>query len=1067
MMNFLTRFVERPVLASVVSLVILLLGLQSITSLTTREYPEITSATININTPYIGADAELVRGFITTPLESAIAEAEGIDYLQSTSTQGQSTIQAYLELDYDPNDAVAQILTKINQVSNQLPPQAENSIVYVTSEAETDAMYIAYQSETLTPAAMVDFLNRAVRPRIETIDGIQQARVQGAQNLALRVWLDPRRMAALDVAPSDVQAALASNNYLAAIGETKGSTINVPLTAGTDITDVDTFERLIVRQTGDALIRLSDIARVTLGSESYGSSTFINGRPGVFMEVEVAPDANLLSTIQAVNELFPEVQEDLPSGMTATIVYDATVAVQASIDEVVSALWQALAIVTVVILLFLGSWRSALVPVIAMPLSIVGAFFLMSMLGYSINLLTLLALILAIGTVVDDGVVIVENAMRHIEEGEDPELAAKNTVKELASSIVAMNVVVLAVFLPVGLIGGLTGSLFTEFAYTIAGATLMSGIVGLTLSPMMCAKILKPHSGEKKGIARWVDKGFRKTSEVYAKLLSKALDLRWAVIGLGVAILVSCYFLYSAAQQELAPAEDDGFLIAQAQADPNISIDQLERWTGQLGEIMGGFDSVEFAFVNNASDSGGSAFAGASMKDWADREQSQQELQPQLNGAVQDVAGLQVSVIEPPTLPGGGGGPPVQFVIASIDEPRAIYEEAERILAAANESGLFQFVDSDLTFDRSQGELAIDREKASALGVDIATLGQDLSTMLSEGYVNFFSLDERSYRVIPQVDRSFRLTPEQLDDYYVRANPRSAAGGAGTGSAGTGGAMAGTGASAPGAMQTGQLVPLSAFTSISTDVRPNSLSRFNQLNAAILSGVPAPGVSIGEAIEFLDSQAENLPQGFSVDYAGVSRQFVQEGSNIGLAFALAVILVFLTLAAQYESFRDPAVMLVSVPMSLAGALVFFALGVVSANIYTQIGLLALTGSIIRHGILLVEFANQIQRDEGADRRKAMEKAAALRLRSILMTTIATLIGLVPLLMGSSGPGANSRFAISFVLGVGMAIGTVFTLFVVPALYTVVASKRSGEKAQKPSPPDSEGAGDPSVQPAPA
>jgi len=1038
MMNFFTRFVERPVLASVVGLVILLLGLQSITSLGTREYPEITSATININTPYIGADAELVRGFITTPLEQAIAEAEGIDYLQSTSSQGQSSIQAFLELNYDPNDAVAQILTKINQVSNQLPPEAENSVVYVTSEAETDAMYIAFQSENLTPSEMTDFLNRAIRPRLETIEGIQQARIQGAQNLALRVWLDPRRMAALGVAPSDVRAALESSNYLAAIGETKGSTFSLPLTAATDIQDVSGFERLIVRQDGDALVRLTDIARVALGAEGYGSSTFLNGRPAVFMEVEVAPDANLLSTIQSVNELFPELQDDLPAGMTGTVVYDATVAVNASIDEVVSALWQALVIVTVVILLFLGSWRSALVPVVAMPLSIVGAFFIMSMLGYSINLLTLLALILAIGTVVDDGVVIVENAMRHIEEGEDPDTAAKRTVKELASSIVAMNLVVLAVFLPVGLIGGLTGNLFTEFAYTIAGATLMSGIIGLTLSPMMCAKLLKPRQGEKKGISKWVDKGFQKASNGYASALQKALDARWLVIGAGAVILVSCWFLYNAAQQELAPPEDDGFLIVQATGDPNGSIDQLERWTAELGKIIERFPSVEMAFVNNGGDSASSAFAGAVMKDWADREQTQQQLQPQLNEATQQVAGLEVSVIEPPTLPGGGGGPPVQFVLGSIDEPRAIYEQSEQILAAARASGLFQFIESDLTFDRAQGNLAIDREKASALGVDISTLGQDLSTLLSEGYVNYFSLDERSYRVIPQVDRSFRLTPEQLDDYYVRANPQGASGGSG----GSAAQAQPAGASAANGQAGGQLVPLSAFTSISTEVRPNALSRFNQLNAAILSGVPAAGVSIGEAIEFLESETENLPQGYSVDYGGASRQFVQEGSNIALAFGLAVILVFLTLAAQYESFRDPAVMLVSVPMSLAGALVFFALGVVSANIYTQIGLLALTGSIIRHGILLVEFANQIQEDEGVGRREAMEKAAALRLRSILMTTIATVIGLVPLLIASSGPGANSRFAISFVLGVGMAIGTVFTLFVVPALYTLVASKRS-------------------------
>ncbi|MBB4657544.1 efflux RND transporter permease subunit [Parvularcula dongshanensis] len=1012
MKNALLRFVERPVLATVVSLVILLLGLQAMSRLTIREYPEVSAARVIVNTPYIGADAELVRGFITTPLEQSISSAEGIDYLQSTSGQGQSSIEVYLDLNYDPNDAVAQILSKINQVSNQLPPEAENSIVYVVTQDETDALYLSFQSETLNPEEITDYLNRAVRPRIETVDGVQEARVQGDQQLALRVWLDPRRMAALDVAPSDVRAALEAGNTLAAVGETKGSTFTLPLDADTDIDSVEAFAELIVRQTGDAIIRLSDIGRVALGSEAYGSSTFVNGRPAVFMEVEVSPEANLLSTIEGVRAIIPDIQAGLPAGTVGTVVYDATVAIDENIGEVVSALWQALLIVTAVILLFLGSWRSALVPTVAMPLAIVGTFFLMSMLGYSINLLTLLALILAIGTIVDDGVVMVENAERHIENGDDPETAAKKTVKELATSVIAMNVVVIAVFAPVGFVGGLTGTLFTEFSYTIAGATLMSGVIGLTLAPMMCAKLLRKH--EKKGPAKWVDDGFRKTADAYGRALSRALDARWLLIGLGAAILVSCWFLYQAAENELAPAEDDGFLLVQAEGDPNTSIDQLERWSAQLGEAIQSFDSVEMAFVNNGGDAATAASGGAVMKDWGDREESQQDLQPRLQAAVSGIAGLRAQVIEPPTLPGAGGGPPVQFVIGSIDQPRGVFEQSEVILRAARESGLFQSINSDLRFDRARGELIVDRDKASALGIDIGTLGQDLSTLLSEGYVNYFSLDDRSYRVIPQVDRSFRLTPEQLGDYYVR-----------------GGA--------------GQLVPLSSFTEVSTEVRPSDLTRFNQLNAAILSGVPAEGVALGEALEFLEAQAERLPAGYTVDYAGVSRQFVEQGSTIAVAFALAIVLVYLTLAAQYESFRDPAVMLVSVPMSLAGALLFFALGVVSANIYTQIGLLALSGSIIRHGILLVEFANTIQEDEGLGRREAMEKAAALRLRSILMTTIGTLVGMIPLLIGSSGPGANSRFAISFVLGVGMAIGTVFTLFIVPAIYTVVASDRSARR----------------------
>ncbi len=1016
----LNRFIERPVLACVISLVLALLGLRSLTALDIREYPEGATSTIIISTPYIGADAELVRGFITTPLEQAIASAEGIDYLESSSIQGFSTIRARLELGYDPNDAVAQILSKVNQVSNQLPPEAENSIVIITSEDETDAMYIAFTSPTLDRAQITDYINRAVRPRVETVAGVQEATPLGQQVLALRIWLDPRRMAALDVAPADVRAALANNNYLAAAGQTKGSTITLPLNAGTDLQSTAEFERLIVRQNGDAVIRLTDVARVALGAENYSASTFINGRPAVFLEVEVAPTANLLETISGVRALLPDIQEQFPAGLESTVVYDATVAIDDNIGEVVSSLWQALAIVTLVILLFLGSWRSALVPAVAMPLSIVSAFFLMELLGYSINLLTLLALILAIGTVVDDGVVIVENAQRHIEEGDSPEDAAKKTVEELGSSIVAMNLVVLAVFLPVGFVGGLTGNLFTEFAYVIAGATLMSGVIGLTLSPMMCAKLLKAKGGEKKGPARWVDNGFRRTSDGYSRALSRALDRRWWVMAAGAVVLVSCFFLYQAAEKELSPPEDDGFLTIQAEGDPNVSLDQLERWTSQLGTLTKGFDSVQYGFVVNGGQRSGTAantaFVGASMKGWADREQTQQELQPALQKAAAQVPGLQSVVIEPPTLPGGGQGAPVQFVIGSIDDPRAVLEESQRIVAAARASGLFQFIDSDLKFDKQQARLKIDREKASALGVDVNRLGDELSTLLSEGYVNYFSLDERSYRVIPQVDRLYRLRPEQLRDYYVRSNA-------------------------------GPLVPLSGFVTIETEAQPRELTRFNQLNAAVLSGVPGPGVPIGEAVAFLQAEGAKMPAGFSVDYAGQARQFVQESSTLLIAFGLAVILVFLILAAQYESFRDPLVMLVSVPMSLAGALLFFALGVVSANIYTQIGLLALIGSIIRHGILLVEFANQIQEDGGCDRREAMQKAASLRFRSIMMTTIATLISMVPLLFSGSGPGANSRFAISFVLGIGMAIGTLFTLFVVPAVYTLVASERGGESTK--------------------
>lgn len=1015
-MNLLDRFIERPVLATVTGLVILLLGVQAMTALTVREYPETTSSTIRIVTPYIGANAELVQGFITTPLEQTISTAEGIDYLESSSSLGISTITARLELGYDPNAAVAEILTKIQQVRNRLPQGSENSIVTISRGNNQAAMYLAFYSDVLKSSEITDYLNRAVRPRLETVSGVQQANVIGAQNIAMRLWLNPDRMAALKVTPVEVYQAIADSNFLSAVGETKGTITSIPLKADTNLQTVESFENLVIREQGDTIIRLRDVAQVELGAESYDSSIIFEGQNVAFIGVQVAPEANLLDTIAGVRKLIPEVRAQLPAGLEGIVVYDSTEAVQDSIDEVISSLVEALLIVTVVIYLFLGSFRSALVPGVAMPLAIVGAFFLMQMLGYSINLLTLLALILAIGTVVDDGIVMVENASRHLENGATPEEAARRTIRELAGSIVAMNIVVVAVFAPVGLMGGLTGSLFTEFAYTIAGATLISGILALTVSPMMCATLLKADM-QKRWLADKVDRGFHLLSKGYASALRTALSLRWSVLTVGVLILGSLYFLYSAAAKELSPPEDEGFLIVSAQADPNTSLDHLELWTGVLADNVRPVEGVQYFFSLNGgrSDSGGSsssAFGGVILKDWEKRQPTQMQLQRQLQGVASKVAGLESVVIAPPTLPGAGEGAPVQFVISPLEDPRVIHEVTQDILQKARESGVFTYIQSDLKYDKLEQRISVDRDKAAALGVNIGDLGGDLSTMLSAGYVNYFSYDGRSYRVIPQVGREHRLQAEQLLDYRV-------------------------------ATRDGELVPLSLFVSLEDDIQPRQLKRFNQLNAATLSGVPAPGVSFDRVIAFLrKTVADSVDRNVVTDWKGQSRQYVTENTTLMVAFALAVLLMYLTLSAQYESFRDPAIMFVSIPMSLAGAMLFLALGVTSVNIYTQIGLLALIGSIIRHGILLVEFANEIQKEDGLDRHDAILKAAALRFRSILMTTLCTLVGLIPLLIASGGPGAASRFAISFTLGVGMAIGTFFTLFMVPALYTLLATRHS-------------------------
>lgn len=1013
-MSLLRQFIDKPVRAAVISLVIALLGMQAIMQLNVRQYPETITTTLTVVTPYIGANAELVRGFITTPLEQAIATMDGIEYLKSASSQGQSVITVRLVLNYDPNDAVAQILTKIQQVRNQLPQSAENSIVTVSTGSDQAAMYLAFFSDVLEATQISDYLTRAVRPRLETLQGIQEAQILGAQAIAMRIWLDSRKMAALGTSASEIKDVLADNNFLAAIGNTKGSMLAVSLEASTDLQSVDAFRNMVIREEAGAIVRLKDVAQVSLGAEDYESSVLFDDRTVVFIGVSITPTANLLDTVDKVKQLLPDIREQLPAGLEGVVVYDSTVAIEDSINEVVQALFEALLIVTVVIFFFLGALRSALVPGIAMPLAIIGAFFVMQILGYSINLLTLLALILAIGTVVDDGIIIAENTMRHIEAGAMPDEAAKRTADELSGSIIAMNIVVLAVFAPIGLMGGLTGALFTEFAYTVASATLISGIIALTLSPMMCAKLLQQNMKRRRS-TQWLDSIFKSVSEGYHTMLCKTLDMRWLVLVVGGLILISVYFLYSTSERELAPVEDDGFLMIAAQGDPNMSIDQLERWTSQLAHNVGQFQDIEHVFmVNNIGSQGSgnaSAFGGLSLKDWQDRAQTQMEMKPQIQKIVAQSPGLQAVVIALPSLPGAGGGTPVQFIVSSIDDPTAVFDNVEALAQKARQSGLFTYIQSDLKFDRLQYRIDIDRDKAAAVGIDMRQLGDDLTTMLSNNYVNFFSYDGRSYRVVPQVDRHYRLQADQLMDYYI-ANDES------------------------------ELIPLSSLATLTQSVEPRQLIRFNQLNAATLSAVPAPGVSLGQAVEFMQQQADTvLPGNYVTDWTGESRQYVMEGTALLFSFMLAVMFMYLTLSAQYNSFRDPAVMLVSVPMSLAGALIFFAFGVVTVNIYTQIGLLALIGSIIRHGILLVEFANDLQLKESLSRRQAMEKAASLRLRSILMTTLATLFGLIPLLVAASGPGAESRFAISFTLGVGMAIGTLFTLFVVPSLYTVLAAER--------------------------
>ena len=1003
-MNFTDIFIKRPVLATVVSLLIVVLGLRSLFSLPVNQYPKTQNAVVTISTTYYGADAATVAGFITQPLEAAIAQAQGIDYLSSSSNSGVSTITATLQLNYDSNRALTEITTQVNSVRNQLPAQAQQPVMSVQMGQTTDAMYMGFYSDTLPTNNVTDYLARVVKPKLDSIDGVQTAELLGARQFALRAWLDADKMAAHGVTAAEVSAALAANNYLAGLGASKGQMVTVPLTAGTDLHTVEEFKALAVRQSGGAIVRLEDIANVTLGSENYDFNVAFSGVRSVFVGIKVAPDANILDVAERVRKVFPSIREQLPAGLTGEIVYDSTEFINTSIVEVVHTLVEALIIVTVVIYLFLGSLRAVIVPVIAMPLSLVGTFFVMLMFGYSINLLTLLAIVLAIGLVVDDAIIVVENVDRHMKEGMKPYDAAIQAARELGSPILAMTVVLIAVYVPIGFQGGLTGALFTEFAFTLAGAVAVSGIVALTLSPMMCARFFNEHQDEGKFV-KFIDRTFAKVHDGYLRVLHKLLET-WAVlIVLGVILTGLLGVMFVMSQSELAPEEDQGIVLAQVVGAPTATSDQMQAYAKEIFEISKSLPEYDQMFQITGVPTTNAGIGGVLFKPWDKRSRSAHEIQQELQQRWGNVAGGRVAAFQFPALP-GSSGLPVQFVITTTEPFENLNTVAQAVLDKATREGKFYFADVDLKIDSPQAKVDVDRDKLATLGLTQQDFGNAMAAALGGGYVNYFSIAGRSYKVIPQVRQVDRLNPADVLNFHIKT-------------------------------PSGAMIPASTVASISYSVQPESVTRFQQLNSATISGVS--GASQGEILEYLrNAVAEVAPSGYTIDYAGSSRQFMNESGGFGLTMGFAVVIVFLALAAQFESFRDPIVILFSVPMALFGAMMFIFLGFASINIYTQVGLVTLMGLISKHGILIVEVANYL-REAGKTKREAIEEAAATRLRPILMTTAAMVFGVVPLVI-ASGAGAAGRHAMGLVIFTGLSIGTLFTLFVVPAMYMFLAGE---------------------------
>ncbi len=1005
-MRFTDIFVKRPVLSIVVSLVILIAGLQSIRSLSVRQYPRSDIAVVKVTTVYIGANADLVRGFITTPLERVIASADGIDYLESSSAQGVSTITVHLQLNYDTNAALTQIQAKMAQVRNDLPPEAEAPVIELeNADQQFAAMYLGFSSADLDQNQITDYLTRVVQPKLSAISGVQRAEILGDRTFAMRIWLKPDKMAALGISPSAVQEALARNNSLSALGRTKGSMVSVNLVANTDLRTPEEFRQLVVKEENGTVVRLGEIADVVLGAENYESDVRFNGESATFMGIWVLPTANTLEVIRQVRDALPEIQSQLPAGMKLGVPYDSTEYIQDAIDEVLHTLAETLIIVVIVIFLFLGSFRSVLIPVVAIPISLVGAVFLMLVAGFTINLLTLLAIVLSVGLVVDDAIVMVENVERHLHAGKSPQRAAIDAARELVAPVISITITLAAVYTPVGIQGGLTGTLFREFAFTLAGAVIVSGVVALTLSPMMGSKLLRAADTER-GFAGWINRRFEAVRAGYKRMLGGTLRNRPVVLTLWAIVTLLAVPFYMFSMKELAPAEDQGVVFGVVQASPNSTLDQTRLFTQQIHDVYRSMPETKSIF-QITSPTGG--MGGMVAKPWSERNKTAQQLLMESRGPLSRIAGIRVIPLTPPPLPGGGDFP-VDLVIASAAEPQQLAQFADQLVKKAFASGKFIYADSDLKFDQPQAEVVFDRDKVRAQGVDLSQAGRDLSVLLGGDYVNRFSIQGRSYKVIPQVRRVERLTPDQLSHIYV------------------------TGAQ-------GKLVPLSTFAGLRTTTEPRELKKFQQLNAVRIQGVIPPNVSLDQALRLLEDEAhKSLPQGFTLDYAGESRQLRTEGSKFLGTFLLSAILIYLVLAAQFESFRDPLIILAgSVPLAISGALLFSFLGLTTLNIYSQVGLITLVGLVSKNAILIVEFANHLQ-ETGRDKIAAVIEAAGTRLRPILMTTAATVVGHFPLIL-ATGPGAGARNSIGIMLVSGMIIGSAFTLFVVPSVYVLLARTR--------------------------
>ncbi|WP_394391160.1 multidrug efflux RND transporter permease subunit [Shewanella woodyi] len=1011
-MRFTDIFIRRPVLAASISFLLLLLGFNSMSSMQVREYPEMTNTVVTVSTSYYGADANLIQGFITQPLEQALAQADNVDFMTSDSSLGTSKITVYMKLNTDPNGALADILAKVNSVRSQLPKEAEDSTVDMSTGSQTSVLYISFYSDQINSSQITDYLERVVKPQLFTINGVAKVNLYGGIKYAMRIWLDPARMGAFNLSSSEVMQVLQANNYQSAVGQANGTFTLFNGTADTQVATVEELKKLVIASKDGLVVRLGDIAEVSLDKSHDVYRALADGQEAVVVGLDVTPTANPLIVAEDARELMPDIQRNLPVSMKARILYDSSLAIDESISEVIKTIGEAALIVIVVITLFLGSLRAVIIPIVTIPLSLIGVAVIMQMFGFTLNLMTLLAMVLAIGLVVDDAIVVVENVDRHIKLGETPFRAAIIGTREIAVPVISMTITLAAVYAPIALMGGITGSLFKEFALTLAGAVFISGIVALTLSPMMCSKILKPHSTPNR-FEQGVERFLEGMTNRYQSMLNAVMERRPVVIAFAFIVFATLPVLFSFIPSELAPNEDKSVVMMMGTAPSTANLDYIQSNMTLVTDIIKSHPESDASLAFVGIPSSNQAFGIAPLVPWSERDKSQKEMQKVLGDEVKQIPGMAVTTFQMPELPGASGGLPIQFVITTSNSFESLFQIGSSVLEKVQNSPLFVYSEINLKFDSGTMKIHIKRDLAGSYGITMQDIGVTLTTMMSDGYVNRINLDGRSYEVIPQVERQFRDNPEALNGFYVKAAD-------------------------------GRSIPLASLVDIEMVAEPRSLPHFNQMNALTVGGVATPGVAIGDAIDFLKNIGDNdLPKGYDYDFLGEARQYVTEGSALFATFGLALAIIFLVLASQFESVRDPLVILVSVPLAISGALIALGwthiFGLSSMNIYTQVGLITLVGLITKHGILMCEVAKEEQLHNGLSKMDAIKLAATVRLRPILMTTAAMIAGLIPLLF-AVGAGAVARFNIGLVIVSGLAIGTVFTLFVLPVIYTYLAER---------------------------